>query len=84
MKTIKQIIIDHLESIGAEGLCDPENQCGCDIKDLFPCDNCQGDCVPSTRHVVTKEDLEDLEYDDNSFGECVVGDTVYRVMKDKK
>ena len=82
MKTIKQIIIDHLESIGAEGLCDPKNQCGCDIKDLFTCEHCGcGDCVPAMRYVITQEDMEDELL---NLCDPEIGDTVYFTMKDGK
>lgn len=62
MKTMREVIIDHLTAIGSEGLCNTGHQCGCDIKDLFCCGNCPDKCVPALRHTVTKEDLED-EYE---------------------
>ena len=80
-KTMSEVIIDHLTAIGAEGLCDPENQCGCDIKDLFCCGNCPDECVPALRHTITQEDLED---ENQNFCDPEVGDTVYRVMTEPK
>ena len=81
MKTIREVIINHLTAIGADGLCDPENQCGCGIKELFPCDNCQGQCVPALRHTITQEDFED---ENQNFCDPEVGDIVYRVMTKPK
>ena len=77
MKTMKEVICDHLKSVGAEGLCHPDSDCGCDIKDLFPCDHCPDECVPALRYIVTAEDKTEgrfycLEYD--------IGDTIYIEM----
>lgn len=47
MKNCKEIIIEKLKELGADGLCGED--CGCGLDDLFPCDNCQTalDCVPA-------------------------------------
>ena len=37
MPTIRQILIAQLTALGANGLCNPTIECGCDIDDLAPC-----------------------------------------------
>ena len=74
MKTIKSIIIEHLESVGAGGLSCPDIDCGCDIKDLFPCNHCDGDCVPAAMVIVTNEDIEVGRY---SLEDYSPGDKIY-------
>lgn len=32
------MIKQYLESMGADGLCNPDEECGCDLDDLAPCD----------------------------------------------
>jgi hypothetical protein len=76
-----EVIIDHLTAIGADGLCNTDHQCGCDIKDLFCCRNCPEECLPAMRHKITQEDLED---ENQNFCDLEVGDTFYRVMTEPK
>ncbi len=45
MPNVKEIITDHLISIGADGLCGKD--CGCRIGNLFPEESCDGTCVPA-------------------------------------
>lgn len=42
---VKEIIIEHLKKINADGLC-TEN-CGCGIDDLFPCREDFSNCIPA-------------------------------------
>lgn len=37
MITVKTILEYHLKSIGADGLCNPGEECGCGLDDLMPC-----------------------------------------------
>ena len=37
MKNLRELIHEKLLSIGAEGLCNPDLECGCSIDDLMPC-----------------------------------------------
>ena len=37
-RTIPQICAAWLAAQGYDGLCDPEEACGCEIADLMPCD----------------------------------------------
>lgn len=54
MKTAKQLLIDALRSMGADGLCN-HLPCGCSIDDLAPCCCCidgwmnLDDCVAARR-----------------------------------
>ena len=48
MKTIKAVIIEWLKEIGADGLCCPESECKCSIKELGDCDALSINyCVPA-------------------------------------
>lgn len=80
MKTMKQVIEDHLRHVGADGLFNQDMICGCGLGDLIPCGCDCSDCVPATNHVVTQADLED-----ESLNLCdpEIGDIVYFAMKDK-
>lgn len=50
----KEIIIEKLKALGADGLCGDD--CGCGIDNLFPCDSCCLDCVPAKKAVLCYED----------------------------
>lgn len=46
----RQMIIRHLLEIGADGLCNPEIECGCGPDDLRPCGAVDVDgCVAAKR-----------------------------------
>lgn len=69
--TVREIIIAHLRSIGADGLC--RDGCGCDIDEICPwLDTCNDwpECVPAKRVTAT----EAGEYWEE-------GDTIYEEMK---
>ena len=40
MKTAKQLLIDGLVNVGADGLCCPDMDCGCSVADLCPIERC--------------------------------------------
>lgn len=49
---VHDIIQSHLKEIGAEGLANGDEECGCDINDLAPCgEACMG-CVPANRCLI--------------------------------
>ena len=35
--TVKELIIKYAKENGFDGLCDPDNEYGCEISDLAPC-----------------------------------------------
>lgn len=37
MTTALSLMIKALQNVGADGLCNPGNECGCGIDDLAPC-----------------------------------------------
>jgi hypothetical protein len=79
MKTVIEIITDHLKSIGADGLaCDG---CGCFIDNLCACERFSfgSDCLPGVKHVVTKEDHEA-----DNYRECEIGEVVCVPMEGEK
>ena len=48
IKSIDEIIYDYLKSIGADGLCNLDYECGCGLEDgLFPCESAIPECVPA-------------------------------------
>ena len=51
MKTVKEIIKEHLKAIGADGLCNTDGECGCGVDDFMPCYACCGDCVPARKEI---------------------------------
>ena len=54
--TVRDIIIAHLRSIGADGLCC--DGCGCGIDDLAPCCQYAADvmlCEPAKRSIATED-----------------------------
>ena len=49
---VHDIIQSHLQEIGAEGLANGDEECGCGIDDLAPCgEACMG-CVPAHRCLI--------------------------------
>lgn len=47
---VADIIKKYLREIGADGLCNPEQECGCSIDDMEPCEIINiSDCVPAKR-----------------------------------
>ena len=49
MKTVKEILMDYLKAIGADGLAGDE--CGCGLDDFAPCGCCPFDCVPARKEI---------------------------------
>lgn len=50
MTTSREILKDRIVAIGADGLCNPTEECGCDFDDLAPCDCLNLDeCVPARK-----------------------------------
>ena len=47
--TTREIIIEHLQSAGFDGLAGED--CGCGLDDLMPCGESFADCVPAHRWV---------------------------------
>lgn len=76
--TVREIIISHLRSIGADGLCSYD--CGCGFDDLMPCagDSILGDCsqcVPARKSTAKRGDPN------IDWGEYEEGDEIYEEMK---
>jgi len=51
-----------LSGIGADGLCNPEEACGCGIDDLAPCENINLDECQAAKW--TQPAKDDADYDD--------------------
>ncbi len=55
MTCVRALIQDHLRQIGADGLCNTDEACGCGHEDLCPCDGSPLDCVPARKAIATEE-----------------------------
>jgi hypothetical protein len=77
MKTVEQIIIDHLKAIGADGLCC--TGCGCGVDSLFPCD-----CSPIYCKPAKVEKFDPELHGDIPEGEFEKGDAIFVEIKDAK
>ncbi len=42
---VKQMVVEHLEKNGYDGLYAPDGECGCLIDDLAPCEEFQPGCL---------------------------------------
>jgi len=49
---VHQIVAKYLTDNGYDGLCNPREECGCHISDLFPCDSDPSQCQPGYEAVV--------------------------------
>ena len=69
----REMLIKQLQDLGADGLCNPEEGCGCGIDDLVLCDCLNVDDCEAARWVKPKSD--DADYWDE------FPDGYYRVME---
>lgn len=68
----KEIVIEWLKQHGADGLCEPDTECGCGLEDFAPCgDGPYPHCKPAKAAT-----LGDGDY----VGDAGPGDTAYFVM----
>jgi len=57
MKNIRELVYEQLLAIGAEGLCNPDLECGCSIDDLMPCGEPEIEyCVAARRSFDSEKD----------------------------
>ncbi len=55
---VKEIIENYLKENGYSGLCYPEEDCGCQLEDLYPCSSdCPLDCQPGYKVQVDPETI---------------------------
>ena len=48
--TVKDVLLNILASMGADGLVNPELECGCSIFDFEPCGECNlSECLPARK-----------------------------------
>ena len=65
MMTVADMIRAALAGIGADGLCNCDESCGCGMEELSPCDCINlSECV-AAKWTVPKED--DVEYEDEEY-----------------
>jgi len=58
MKTVIEIVRDHLVSNGFDGLVQEDSECGCLCDDLAPCGGSISSCQPGYRGVFKEEPSE--------------------------
>jgi hypothetical protein len=61
----KEIVCEYLEKIGADGLCNADNKCGCYKSDICLGDQFWEDCEPAYAYEANSEDCEELGWDYN-------------------
>ena len=59
MKTVIEIVREHLVSVGADGLVCPDAECGCKLDDLAPCGGGIGGCKPGYLGAVNDPSQDD-------------------------
>ena len=69
MMTVQEIVQDFLKRNGYSGLCHEE--CGCEIDDLFACDNNPYLCAPGVKQYCKECDTEECDYRRDG-GWCIV------------
>ena len=47
---VKEIVIKHLEANDFDGLVNTTEECGCEIKNLVPCESGCSECKPAYKH----------------------------------
>lgn len=50
--TVREIVIEKLRALGADGLCNVQTECGCggcDLDDVAPCDHFDFECEPARK-----------------------------------
>ncbi|HDZ62542.1 MAG TPA: hypothetical protein ENH40_05295 [Nitrospirae bacterium] len=52
---VKNIIEVYLTSQGYDGLYNSDGECGCELGDLFPCDESPINCIPGVKSQCTEE-----------------------------
>ena len=50
MKSVRDIISDHLKANGFDGLARRGGLCGCDLTELMCTNECDGRCCPAYKH----------------------------------
>lgn len=74
--SIGELIKQSLTALGADGLCNPDQECGCGIEDLAPCDNLNlQECVAAKWHIPKQGEPE---YEDE-----VWRDGYYKALEEK-
>ena len=48
MKTVKEIVIEYCQSVGADGLCIP-GECGCSLDDICLSESDYSNCIPAKK-----------------------------------
>jgi len=72
---VLEMVEAQLKEKGADGLCNPDHECGCGLDDLMPCNEpMPHGCIAARKGKVTAEMVEQ--------GEVEEGDDAYFPMKE--
>jgi len=72
MTTTRALSQAAIKAAGGDGLCNPDNECGCDIDDLAPCESPNLDACRVARKMKSEPDSEEM---------ANYGPEYYQVMK---
>jgi hypothetical protein len=62
--TVKELVVEALRKNGFDGLCNPDQECGCPLDDLMPCDAVnERDCVGGFKIPCPHDSQGDTPYD---------------------
>lgn len=61
--SVETMIRYHLEALGADGLCNPDEECGCGLDDLVPCECLNLKECKAARWYATKPGDENFDED---------------------
>ena len=50
MPNVFEMVKEELKQMGADGLCNTDTECGCEIADLAPCGQICGECDAAWNH----------------------------------
>lgn len=79
MKNVREIVIDYCKSIGADGLCDPDDWCGCELNDMCIHSYDFGNCKPAKLIKCSEcdNDKNCVSRMDHEYKEC------FKIIEDK-
>jgi hypothetical protein len=60
MTTCRALLQAAIQASGGQGLCNPDQECGCDIDDLAPCDSLDLDACQVAIRKTSEPDSEEM------------------------
>lgn len=67
--TVREIVIEKLKAMGAAGLCNPDEECGCGLDDFLPCGEMNMECEPARKIPCPGNDpLDETQCENAEYG----------------